>query len=173
MYTKEAILEAAERAADALEAALLTNPDLDIVYTEQLIEWSGLTPPADTDTIAVGKGWQVNLMILRTLWRNDVFSRTGRWPETRHGSGFKLLTPAGNVRHVDLKVLADISKTVGHGRKILRGTSTTALTDEQKRRKQSAETRMSALASNVRKARIEANRMQQFRNAPVNTKQNP
>jgi hypothetical protein len=96
-----------------------------------------------------------------------VLERTGRWPKTLWGEGFKLLDPEENVAFVDTNVLKDISKSIGRGRKILRLTRNSELSDEDRRRKQAAETRMSALASHVRKARVDATRLQRYQDAPV------
>jgi hypothetical protein len=167
MYPTPVVLKAAEQAADRLEDVLVASPEFNLITTEQLIQWSGLAPPTNTDPIDLHKQWNLTLLILRAEFRMIVLQRTGRWPKTIWGEGFKLLEPEENVAFVDTNVLKDISKTIGRGRKILRLTRNSELSDEDRRRKQAAQTRMSALASHVRKARVEANRLQRYQDAPV------
>jgi hypothetical protein len=167
MYPTPVVFKAAEIAADRLDAILIVQPQFNLITTDQLIEWSGLAPPTNTDPIDLHKQWNLTLLTLRAEFRMIVLERTGRWPKTLWGEGFKLLDPEENVAFVDTNVLKDISKSIGRGRKILRLTRNSELSDEDRRRKQAAETRMSALASHVRKARVDATRLQRYQDAPV------
>ena len=173
MYPTPVVLKAAEQAANHLDDILVASPEFSLITTEQLIAWSGLAPPTNTDPIDLHKQWNLTLLTLRAEFRMIVLERTGRWPKTIWGEGFKLLEPDENVAFVDTNVLKDISKTIGRGRKILRLTRNSELSDEDRRRKQAAETRMSALASHVRRARVEANRLQRYQDAPVQPTHTP
>ena len=167
MYPTPVVFKAAELAANRLDDILVTSPEFNLITTDQLIEWSGLAPPTNTDPIDLHKQWNLTLLTLRAEFRMIVLERTGRWPKTLWGEGFKLLEPEQNVAFVDTNVLKDISKSIGRGRKILRLTRNSELSDE------AAETRMSALASHVRKARVEANRLQRYQDAPVQPTNTP
>ena len=102
-----------------------------------------------------------------------MLERTGRYPATVHGKGFRILEPEQNIDYADTHVLTKIKKTAQKGLKIIRGTRASDLDDQGKRKRVAAELRMSQVHNIARSAHRQSLRERKFRNEPSPAPQTP
>lgn len=174
MYTTQQVTEAAAQAADHTATLLRRDPDFRFVTMERLILMSGLTPPDDNEpSLIVTKKWGFNLMQLRENWRHLVLDQLGRWPKTVRGVGFEILDPPKNIQHADTKVLHDVVRAISKGKRIIRKTRNSDLTQQEQRRKINSELRFSALHSAALSAESQAERERLWREEPSGPQPTP
>ena len=167
MYTTQQVKEAAERAAEKTAASIARDPTFRFVTIEDLVAMSGLTPPDDNEpSLIVTKQWGFNLMQLRENWRHLVLDQVGRWPKTVRGVGFEILDPPKNIQHADTKVLHDVVRAIAKGKRIIRKTRNSDLTQQEQRRKINSDLRFSALQSAALSAEAQAERERMWRDEP-------
>ena len=163
MYPTQDVTQAAVTAAQKTGELLAVNPTNKFVTQQQLILLSGLTPPGDDDPIELHDMWRSKLITLRQTWRYAVLDLCGRWPKTVHGNGFEILQPKQNIRHADTKVLADVTKVIQKGLRIVRGTRDQDLDRNAQSQKVNSELRFSALKASARSAQQQAERERSWR----------
>ena len=172
MYTSEQIKDAAVRAADAIVGDMDSFPK-GIISNEQLLLLGGLQEPGDGCTVQEYKTWSGQYLTFRERWRDLMLERIGRYPATIHGKGFRILQPEENIDYADTHVLTKIKKTAQKGLKIIRGTRSSDLDDQGKRKRMAAELRMSQVHNAARAAHRQSVRERNFRNEPNPSPQTP
>ena len=172
MYTSEQIKDAAVRAVDAIVKDMESFPK-GVISNEELLLLGGLQEPDDSCSVQEYKTWSGHYLSFRERWRDLMLERTGRYPATVHGKGFRILEPEQNIDYADTHVLTKIKKTAQKGLKIIRGTRASDLDDQGKRKRVAAELRMSQVHNIARSAHRQSLRERKFRNEPSPAPQTP
>jgi hypothetical protein len=169
MYTPDQIRLAATTAAEHTVADLSRFPN-GIITQDELFQMAGISPPKKTCSHDEYDQWLLNKMSFRQQWRTEMLNRTGRWPATVRGEGFRLLQPNQNVEYVETTVLSKIIRTVSKGLDIVRGTRDSDLTNPERLAKTRAELRFSNISNAANAAKQQAENERRFREATPPTR---